>query len=727
MPVLYDKDKRIFTLNTQNSTYQMQADSFGYLLHLYYGRKTEGFADYGYILMDRGFSMNPYDTEPNRSYSLDYIPQEFPVQGTGDFRSPLLIVRDNEGTYGADLRYSGYEIQEGKYSLKGLPAVYANDNDNAESLIITLKSSRLGLSVKLLYGVLPEKDIITRSVIVCNESDKPLTLEKLGSSCLDFTHGKFDLITFHGRHAMERQYDRQEIHHGSHIIGSRRGTSSHQYNPFVILTDHDATEISGRCWAMQFVYSGGFEAEAELSQYGETRLNMGMSQEKFSFTLEPGKEITAPEVIMTFSNEGLEKISHNLHECIRKNICRGKFRDVHRPIIINSWEAFKMDFDHQKIIDSAKLAKSLGVEMLVLDDGWFINRNDDCRALGDWIADTRKLGGSLGDLVKEVNALGLKFGLWVEPEMISEDSELYRKNPDWALTIPGEKPVLGRSQLVLDMSRDDVKEYVYSSVSSILDQANIEYIKWDYNRSISDVYSRKADFQGNVMYNYMLNLYEVLERLVTNYPDVLIEGCSGGGGRFDAGMLYYTPQIWCSDNTDAVDRMYIHYGTSFGYPANTIGAHISICPNQQTGRMTPLKTRYVSALTGAFGYELNPFLMSEEKIKEIALQISKYRLDRDLIFDSKYYRLNNPNDDNFCAWEYVSKDGAEALITAVVILNHGNMPPVYVIPRGLTPGAFYQDIDRGYIYPADALMDSGLPLNGIWGDFDSYILKLRRL
>ncbi len=726
MPVLYDKDKRIFTLNTKNSTYQMQADSFGYLLHLYYGRKTEGFIDWGYTLADRGFSGSPYDAGRDRTYSLDYLPQEFPAQGTGDFRSPLLVARDSSGTYGADLRYSGCEIQEGKYSLKGLPAVYANEGKEAETLIITLKNARLGLSVKLMYGVLPEKDIITRSVTVRNDGTGTITLEKLGSSCLDFTHGRFDLITFHGRHAMERQFDRQELHHGSHVIGSRRGMSSHQYNPFVILADHDATETSGRCWAMQFVYSGGFEAEAELAQYGQTRVNMGMSQEKFSFPLEPGEEITAPEVIMTFSSQGLERISHNLHACIRENICRGKFKNAPRPVVLNSWEAFMMDFDGKKILDTARLAKSLGVEMFVLDDGWFMNRNDDYRALGDWTADTSKLGCSLGGLVRDINAMGLKFGLWVEPEMISEDSNLYREHSDWAMMIPGEKPVLGRSQLVLDMSRREVIEYVYSSVSSILDSGNIEYLKWDYNRSISEVYSQ-GTYGGKVLYEYMLGLYEVLERLSTNYPDVLIEGCAGGGGRFDAGMLYYTPQIWCSDNTDAVDRLYIHYGTSFGYPASTIGAHVSICPNQQTGRITPLKTRYASAVSGAFGYELNPFLMSDEKIREISEQIAYYRRDRELISCGKYYRLNNPNDGNYCAWEYVSEDGANVLINAVVILNHGNMPPVYVTPRGLTPGTLYRDDETGKIYPADALMDSGLPLEAPKGDYESCIFRLRRL
>ena len=723
MPVLFDDETRTFTLNTKNSTYQMQADSFGYLLHLYFGQRTSGLVDWGIVPADRGFSGSPYDAGGDRTYSLDYMPQEYPSQGTGDFRSPSLIVRDKNGTCGADLRYSGHEILTGKYALPGLPAVYSGDE--SETLIITLKNHRLGLSVKLLYGVLPDKDIITRSAIVRNEGNENITVHKLGSSCLDFMHGRFDLITFYGRHAMERQFDRQELHHGSHIVGSRRGMSSHQYNPFMILADHDATETSGRCWAMQFVYSGGFEAEAELSQYGQTRMIMGLSQEKFAYGLAPGEEITAPEVIMTFSNNGLEQLSHNLHACIRENICRGKFRDISRPVVLNSWEAFMMDFDGKKILDTAESAASLGAEMFVLDDGWFLNRNDDYRALGDWTPDTQKLGCSLDTLVKGINALGLKFGLWVEPEMISEDSNLYREHPDWAMIIPGEKPVLGRSQLVLDLSRKEVREYIYHSVSSLLEQANIEYLKWDYNRSINEVYSH-ATSNSKVLYDYMLGLYDVLERLNTNYPNVLIEGCAGGGGRFDAGMLHYTPQIWCSDNTDALDRLYIHYGTSFGYPASSIGAHVSVCPNQQTGRITPLKARYTASMTGAFGYELDPRILTQEEREEIIAQIRQYKQDRKIIASGKYYRLSNPHEEAFCAWEYVSHDGVDVIVNAVVPQNHGNMPPLYVVPRGLTPGTVYQDTQTGKLYPADALMCEGLPLKFPTGDYYSYTFRFRR-
>ena len=725
MPITFDKGTKIFTINTHSTTYQMMADSFGYLLHLYYGAKTHGFTDWTLTFADRGFSGNPYDAGKDRTYSLDALPQEFPTQGTGDYRSPLLVVRDSEGTYGADLRYSGHEIRDGKYSLSGLPAVYANPGEESQTLSITLSNKRLGLTAELLYGVIPGHDIITRSVIIRNNGNKPFTLEKLGSSCLDFTHGNFDAITFYGRHAMERNYQRQRLNHGSYSVGSRRGMSSHQYSPVMILADHDTTESHGRCWGMNFVYSGGFFAEAEHDQYSQTRITMGLSQEKFSYELEPGEEITGPEVIMTFSNEGLAKLSHNFHACIRENICRGKFRNSSRPVVLNTWEALYLDFDGKKILDVAESAKALGVDMLVLDDGWFMKRNTDSQALGDWTADESKLGCTLPELVRKVKAMGLDFGIWVEPEMISEDSELYRAHKDWAMTIPGENPVLGRNQLVLDLSRKDVREYIISAMCGIID-AGISYLKWDYNRSISEMYSRSGS-NGKLSYKYILGLYEILGRLTAKYPDVLIEGCAGGGGRFDAGMLFYTPQIWCSDNTDALDRMSIHYGTSFAFPMSVIAAHVSTCPNHQTGRITPLKTRFTVSMTGAFGYELDPLKLNDDERLEISKQIQQYRIDREIITEGLYYRLNDLETDNYFAWEYVSADGRKALINAVIPNNHGNNPPVYVTPRGLTPGTFYRDIDSGKIYPSDAIMDSGFPLEIPEGDCESFTFRLERI
>ena len=728
MAIRFDPEHSIFTIDTEHSSYQMLADSLRRLLHLYYGRRTAGSADYLLTYADRGFSGNPGAAGEDRSYSLDALPQEFPVQGSGDFRSPMLIVRDENGVFGCDPLYEGYEILPGKYSLPGLPAVYADtQDDDAQTLKIRLRDERLGLSVTLLYGVLPKLDIITRSVLVENCGERSFTVEKLQSACLDFVSGDFDLISFHGRHAMERIPDRRPLGHGVSAVGSRRGYSSHQYNPFVILADHETTETAGRCWAMLFVWSGGFLAEAEKDQFDQTRLQMGLAQEQFSCPLAPGETLTGPEVVLCFSGEGLERLSHRLHRCIRRHVCRGKYRDIRRPVLLNSWEASYFAFTGESLLALAREAKALGAEMLVLDDGWFGARRDDKRALGDWTVNEKKLGGSLSGLIAKIHDIGLSFGIWMEPEMVNEDSELFRAHPDWALVIPGQEPVRSRSQLVLDFSRRDVRDHLFGMICRVLDQGRIDYLKWDANRSISEVYSHGAAHQGRVLYDYMLGVYELLERLSARYPDMLIEGCSGGGGRFDAGMLFYCPQIWCSDNTDAIDRLAIQYGTSFAYPASTVGSHVSACPNHQTGRVTPLKTRGVVASAGTFGYELDPAHLCAEDRAEIAEQIRRYRADAELIREGDYYRLTDPTKNVCGAWAFVSEDGSEAMICAVLQDYHGNMPAVYIRPRGLTAGAVYRDRESGRLYPADALMDVGLPLPAELRQYDGFVWRLERI
>ena len=727
MSIRFDAEKRIFTLHTLHSTYQLQADPLDQLLHLYYGARTEGCMDYLLCYADRGFSGNPAAAKEDRRYSLDILPQEFPYWGSGDFRSSSLVVRGSDGACGCELRYRGYEIMPGKYSLPGLPAVYSESGeDEAESLKILLEDERLSLRVELLYGVLPKLDVITRSVVVRNLGSAPFCVEKLQSACLDFVGGEYDLISFHDRHAMERMPDRRALGHGAAVVGSRRGYSSHQYNPFVILAEHETTETAGRCWAMQFVWSGCFRAEGERDQFGLTRLQMGLGEEQFSYPLLPGESLVGPEVILSYSGAGLERLSHQLHRCLRRHICRGKYRDIRRPILLNSWEASYFDFSGESLLKLAQEAAALGMEMLVMDDGWFGNRSDDRRALGDWTVNVEKLGCTLGELTEHVNALGLKFGIWMEPEMISEDSELYRAHPDWALAIPGKPPVRSRSQLVLDFSRAEVREHIFECICQILDQGRIGYLKWDANRSISDVYSHAATDQGKVLYDNMLGVYEILERLNTRYPDLLIEGCSGGGGRFDAGMLYYSPQIWCSDNTDAIDRLRIQYGSSFGYPVSAVGSHVSACPNHQTGRSVPIETRGAVAAAGTFGYELDPAKLSEAERRAVREQTRVYREDADLIREGLYYRLSDPMSADCCAWAFVSEDGERAMITAVLQALHGYMPPLYIRPRGLTPGAVYRDRESGRCYGADALMDMGLPLPQELRQFDSFVWRLEK-
>ena len=726
MAITVQENGRLFTIDTKNTTYQMKADRYGVLLHLYYGRRTAGSMEYLLTYADRGYACNIYDTGRDRTYSLDFLPQEFPTSGTGDMRSPALILEYGNGIDACDLRFDHYTVRDGKYALKGLPAVYASEEE-AQTLEIVMKDISGMAEVTLLYGVIPELDIITRSVLIRNTAEEEIRVEKVMSANLDQLTGKYDLITFYGRHTMERNFQRTPVAHMEQCIGSRRGTSSHQYNPMMILAEKETTETAGGCYAMQFVYSGGFSGNAGKDQYDQTRMQMGLMQEKFSYPLAPGEEFTAPEVIMSFSGTGLETLSHNLQDCIRKHVCRGKWRDQVRPVLLNSWEAYYMDFDGADILALAEQAALLGMDMLVLDDGWFGKRNDDYAGLGDWYVNEEKLGGKMKELIYWVHRKGLKFGLWVEPEMVNEDSDLYREHPDWAMTIPGRNPVRGRHQLVLDFSRKEVVDAIFESICKVLDMGTVDYLKWDYNRSIVDVYSHTAKDQGKVLYDYILGLYDFLERLTQRYPDMLIEGCSGGGGRFDAGMLYYTPQIWCSDNTDAIDRLRIQYGTSFGYPASCVGSHVSICPNEQNGRVTPLATRGITAMSGTFGYELNPEVLSEEEKDEIRAQIRKRNEYAELIHFGSYYRLSDPFDGECSAWAFVSKDRSEALINHVNLEIHGNRPVTYVRMRGLESGAAYRDTESGKVYPADALMQVGLPMPAPFGDYGALQIHLVKI
>ena len=722
MGIIYCEKDRTFTLQTKNTTYQMQVDRYGFLLHLYYGKKTDGCMDYLLTYYDRGFSGNPYDAGEDRTYSMDTLPQEFPCYGNGDFRSTAFAVENADGSMSCDLRYKSHKIFDGKYNLEGLPAVYASDEE-AQTLEILMEDPVTGVKVVLLYGVLPAQDIITRSVCVKNESSGKIYLNKIESASLDFLYGDYELLTFYGRHAMERNVQRVPVAHGTQKIGSVRGTSSHQYNPMMILAEKETTEDKGNCYVMSFVYSGCFQGEVLKDQLNQTRMMLGLQEEAFRYPLETGEMFQAPEVILSYSSEGMNRLSQNLHHCIRQHICRGKYKEEIRPILINSWEAAYFDFTGDTIYELAKAAKEVNIDMLVMDDGWFGKRDDDNSGLGDWFVNEKKLGGTLGNLIKRINDLGVKFGIWIEPEMVSEDSDLYRKHPDWALTVPGRNPVRSRNQLVLDFSRKEVVDEIYDQICKVLDQGNIEYVKWDMNRSLMDVYSSVTRDQGRVLHDYVLGLYDFLERLVQRYPNLLIEGCSGGGGRFDAGMMYYTPQIWCSDNTDAIDRLRIQYGTSFGYPVSVVGSHVSAVPNHQTGRKTPLHTRGVVAMSGTFGYELNLMKLSEEEKQEIREQIAEYKSYASIIQNGLYYRLSNPTTEEICAWEFVhtdEKEQSKVLLNIVMQVIHGNMTVNYVKLQGLEETAVYREEKSGKRYTGAALMYGGMPLPIEPGEYQAY-------
>ena len=720
MAITFNETTRIFTLTTAHTTYQMQADAQGYLLHLYYGARTAGEMDYLLNYGDRGFSGNPNSAGSDRTYSLDALPQEYPSLGTGDFRNYALNIENADGSQCCNPVYITHEIAAGKYTLKGLPFVRAEENE-AETLKIILEDPVTKVELHLLYGVLEKEDIITRSVIIKNAGKAPVTVKKAQSACLDFLHGDYDLIKFYGRHAMERNMERMPVSHESTRIGSRRGTSSHQYNPGVILAGKNTNEDSGSCYGMLFVYSGNFLVEAEKDQYDQTRIQMGLTDELFAYPLEAGAEFTAPEVILSYTNKGLSRLSKQYHHCIMNHICQGKYVHANRPVLINSWEAAYFDFTGDTIVELAKEAKALGIDMVVMDDGWFGKRNDDNSSLGDWYVNEEKLGGTLTKLIERVNAEGVKFGIWIEPEMVSEDSDLYREHPEWAITIPGRKPVRSRNQLVLDFSRKEVRDEIFKRICAVLDQGNVEYIKWDMNRSLADIYA------PNVTYDYVLGVYDFLEKLTNRYPDILIEGCSGGGGRFDAGMLYYTPQIWCSDNTDAINRTRIQYGTSFFYPVAAMGSHVSAVPNHQTGRVTSMHTRGVAAMSGTFGYELNPALLNAKEKAEIRAQLAQYREYQELIREGDYYRLSNPFQDNFAAWMVVSDDRSKALVSVIRLTAEANPPAAYVTLKGMEEDAFYREKTTGKVYPGAALMEAGILLPAAVSEYEAYQIELERV
>ena len=713
MAIIYNPNKRIFTLHTKHSTYQMQVDSLGYLLHLYYGAKNNSSMEYVLTYADRGFSGNPYAAGADRTYSLDALPQEFPTLGTGDYRNIALDIKNSRGIESTNLLYKKHEIRKGKYALPGLPAVWA-DEAEAQTLEIVLADENAGMEVHLLYGVLEEVDVITRSAVIRNIGTETVTIEKAAAACLDFVSGNYDVIRFYGKHAFERNVERTVLGHGTIAFGSRRGTSSHQYNPAVILAEQGTTEEAGNCYGMLMVYSGNFFCEAERDQYNQTRLLMGLNDELFSYPLAAGDTFTVPEVILSYSQNGLSALSQQYHNCIRNHVCRSKYVHMSRPVLINSWEAAYFDFTGETIVNLAKEAASLGIDMVVMDDGWFGKRDDDNSSLGDWYVNEKKLGGSLSELIRRVHEQGVKFGIWIEPEMVNEDSDLYRAHPDWAIQIPGRKPIRSRNQLLLDFSRKEVRDQVFEQICAVLDQGEIDYVKWDMNRSMADVYA------GNLTYDYVLGVYDFMERLTSRYPDMLLEGCSGGGGRFDAGMLYYSPQIWCSDNTDAINRTRIQYGTSFFYPVSAVGAHVSAVPNHQTGRVTSFHTRGVTAMAGTFGYELNPALLSDEEKQQVREQIASYKKYERLINEGTYWRLSDPIHDEIAAWMSVSKEQDRALVSVVRLMAEANQAAVYVRLRGLKPEAVYLEEYSGKQYSGAALMHTGIVLPFFTHEYEAY-------
>ncbi|MBQ9515159.1 MAG: alpha-galactosidase [Ruminococcus sp.] len=725
MSIRYIEETKQLILETKSTTYQMKIDTLGYLNHLYYGpRLGANDMSYPYRNYDHGFSGNPYDMRNNRAFSLDSMAQEYTSFGVGDFRVTSIRASCSDGSRCAEFRYVSHEIKAGKYRIPGLPSVYDN-GDEAETLIVTLRDTAANIGIKLYYGVFEELDIITRSAEIYNAGHEIVWLRKASSMCLELPFGKWDMMHFYGRHCMERQAERVSLFHGIQTISSGRGMSSHQHNPFVILCEHTATEDSGACYGMMLMYSGNHKTEVELDQFDSVRVVMGVSDDRFRWELTPGASFRAPEVILSCA-DGLTQLSHRFHRVVRNNVCRGEYKLSHRPVLINNWEATYFDLNEEKIVALAQKAADIGVELFVLDDGWFKNRVDDNAGLGDWTPDTNKLPNGLDGLIKKINDMGLKFGLWVEPEMVNENSDLYRAHPDWAMTAPNRAPMMARNQLVLDLSREEVHEYIFNTLSGLLSKYNITYIKWDFNRPLADVYSHSTPSprQGEVTHRYYLSLYRLYERLTKAFPHVLFEGCAGGGGRFDAGMLQYSPQIWCSDNTDPISRLTIQYGTSFGYPVSSIGAHVSATPNHQTGRLTSLSTRGTVAMMGAFGYELDMTKLSDEELEEMKGQIKRFKELEPMIHNGLYYRLSSMKESgHYFAWQFVAPDKSRSLLSIVITNPLANSTPVHVRLKGLDSDAIYS-VNGEFECTGSALMNAGYTFPQLTGDYPALQLDI---
>lgn len=721
MSIRYDEASRIFELDTRNTSYRIGIeDDEGFVGHIYYGPKIRS-QKCDQFLRTWEAPFVPSKNNRERCSFMDTFPTEYSGNGIGDYRESCIAVKTANGSRTVDLKFVDYDIVNGKPGISGLPASFAGEEE-VQTLVVHMMDGGCSIDVDLIYSVFEDEDVITRSVSVKNTGDKDIRLTKVYSACIDMDDEDFEMLTLHGSWARERQIERRPIAYGRQSVSSLRGESSHQDHPFVAWMTKNADQTRGDVYGMHFVYSGNFIAQIEKTQFDSIRAVMGIHPEGFEWLLTPGDEFAAPEVVLTYSHNGIGQMSRNLHDFYRGHLIRSKYLHQKRPVLINNWEATYFDFDTDKLLAIAKSAAEHGIEMLVMDDGWFGHRNDDATSLGDWFVNENKIKGGLKYLVDEVNKLGMKFGIWMEPEMISPDSELYRKHPDWAFAVPERTATLSRNQYVLDLSRKEVRDYVYECVHNVISSANIEYVKWDMNRQLTDIGSVgfTGDRQGELAHRYVLGVYELQERLVNDFPDLLLENCSGGGARFDPGMLYYSPQIWCSDDTDAIERLTIQEGTELIYPLSTMGAHVSDCPNHTVGRSTPFMTRAHVALAGTFGYELDITKISEEEREMIPEQIALYHKYNDLVREGDYYRIASYRENGlYDCWMVVAKDKSEALVTYVQVLGRPNGHSRKIKLLGLDGAADYRLDGTEKVYGGDLLMNAGMLVEDMRGDYMS--------
>ena len=753
MNIQFLDKERIFKIDTEHTSYVMAVmDDEKFLEHVYFGKRL-GDSDLRYLLRYMENPFLPSSNNGERGKVLASMKHELPGELMGDHRDGAVTIRTQGGHTAVQPYYVSHCIFQGKERLEGLPATFGHEEDTM-SLEITMEDPVLHVRFLLTYSVFADTDAVMRSMRVINDGQESVRLEKalslsLDMDCADMNQKPFRLLTLDGMWVRERHMNFREIGYGFQGVCSNRGETSHHEQAFLGLVSPSATQHQGEVYGFHLIYSGNFRGQVERDSYETLRVTLGINPDRFAFTLQPGQSFQAPEGVMVFSAEGLNGMSHTFHDLYRNHLIRGVWKDKKRPILINNWEATYFDFDETKLLDIARDAKKCGIEMLVMDDGWFGKRDlDDC-SLGDWFVNENKIKGGLKKLVDEVNALGMKFGIWFEPEMISPDSDLYRANPDWAIRIPGREPIQLRNQYVLDLSRKEVRDTVYDMIAAVLRSANIEYVKWDMNRTLTDFGSASlgAQDQDELCHRYVLGLYEMQDRLTKDFPYLLLENCSGGGARFDPGMLYYSPQIWCSDDTDAVERLMIQEGTSLIYPLSTMGAHVSVIPNHVVGRCTSFETRGNVALAGTFGYELDITKLSEQDIAQIPHQIALYHKYNDLIRRGDYYRIASYRENHlFDSYCVVSKDRTEALITYVQVLKvPEDRSRILRIP-GLDPDKEYAVIvdqtgdiapedDKTMVLPVgprtkmrgDALMYAGLPMPNFRGDFRSALIYLSEI